>query len=375
MKKVVSVLIAVLMFCSYTGAMSPPRPSIEAHSTDELLYWIQKKESFYGEFLKTIKEKGEILIVPEERNLRVINVWDGYNEIDYIYDIDGTEVGIEMKPIGWDVRGYADGNPNVYFNKRYSIKYTEPAVNLQFGNGQKILCAIDEHKSGTLRYIRFVKDSFEVCISYRPSVFLDFGFLKNFSFKIRKIDENKHTEFDDVKENDWFYESVSHISIFRYIDGKEEGVFSPYTPFLREDAARAMWRFAGKEDYNPGIKFEDIPEDESYSYIGWAQGYEIINGIDEKHFAPKSAITRQDFAIMVSRTIDLYFWTPKPHRDGSHFSDEAEISDYAKDAVEYLYGIGVINGKSDGSFDPKGIITRAEAAQVIYNLCVAMRRI
>jgi len=54
------------------------------------------------------------------------------------------------------------------------------------------------------------------------------------------------------------------------------------------------------------------------------------------------------------------------------FKDEARISSWAKDAVKFVQTRGIINGKPDGNFDPKGFATRAEASKVIRILVEKM---
>jgi len=51
-----------------------------------------------------------------------------------------------------------------------------------------------------------------------------------------------------------------------------------------------------------------------------------------------------------------------------NFTDEASISDYAKDAVKYLSSRGIINGMGNGTFSGGENASRAQAAQMIYNL-------
>ena len=50
------------------------------------------------------------------------------------------------------------------------------------------------------------------------------------------------------------------------------------------------------------------------------------------------------------------------------FTDESQISDYAKASVRYLKSIGILSGYADGSFQPANPITRAEAAKLLYEL-------
>ena len=56
------------------------------------------------------------------------------------------------------------------------------------------------------------------------------------------------------------------------------------------------------------------------------------------------------------------------------FFDENEIADYAKNSVELLYKKGIINGMDEGIFAPKAMVTRAQAAKMIYELCKVRRK-
>ena len=50
------------------------------------------------------------------------------------------------------------------------------------------------------------------------------------------------------------------------------------------------------------------------------------------------------------------------------YADAENIEAYAVPYVAYLTKAGVVQGNPDGTFRPKDKITRAEAAQVLYNL-------
>ena len=50
------------------------------------------------------------------------------------------------------------------------------------------------------------------------------------------------------------------------------------------------------------------------------------------------------------------------------FTDEADISENNRDAVELLTTLGIIKGYEDGSFDPEGTVDRAEMAKMIYTI-------
>lgn len=50
------------------------------------------------------------------------------------------------------------------------------------------------------------------------------------------------------------------------------------------------------------------------------------------------------------------------------FTDTEEVSEYALLAVKSMYRAGIVSGMGDGSFNPKGYATRAQAAKIIYGI-------
>jgi len=88
----------------------------------------------------------------------------------------------------------------------------------------------------------------------------------------------------------------------------------------------------------------------------------IVKGVGDGEFAPDDAITRQEISVMLYRTLKV----AKPKYNYSNveehiFEDCNTISSWAREAVNYLYGIEVINGVGDNEFDPKGNTSREQA--------------
>lgn len=88
----------------------------------------------------------------------------------------------------------------------------------------------------------------------------------------------------------------------------------------------------------------------------------IVKGVSDGKFAPKDAITRQEISVMLYRTLRA----AKPGYDYSAlnnylFADYDTISSWAREAVNYLYAIEVINGVGDNEFAPKGNTSREQA--------------
>ena len=116
------------------------------------------------------------------------------------------------------------------------------------------------------------------------------------------------------------------------------------------------------------VSFTDASENAWYGeYLKKAVGAGIIKGYDDGRFGVGEFITRQDMVVMLNRTAKytgIVFETENPEK----FSDDAQISDYAKEAVYLFKEAGIVNGVSDSEFSPKANANRAQAAKVIFEL-------
>lgn len=60
--------------------------------------------------------------------------------------------------------------------------------------------------------------------------------------------------------------------------------------------------------------------------------------------------------------------------DVSKFADQDQISNYAKEAMEWAVGVGLVSGRSETTLAPKGQTTRAELAQILMNFQGLMKK-
>ncbi|WP_241674468.1 glycoside hydrolase family 3 N-terminal domain-containing protein [Paenibacillus luteus] len=79
----------------------------------------------------------------------------------------------------------------------------------------------------------------------------------------------------------------------------------------------------------------------------------IINGVSDKAYAPAQNVKRADFITLLVKTLGL------SANASGNFSDIASDA-YYYDAVAIAKKLGIVNGRSDGSFDPNAAITRQE---------------
>ena len=104
--------------------------------------------------------------------------------------------------------------------------------------------------------------------------------------------------------------------------------------------------------------------------ISWANKKGIITGYtDTGLFGPGDDITREQLVVMMYRYQKSISDVKAESVDLSDFKDGAKVSAFAKEAMEWAVGTGVISGKDNGTvLDPQGTATRAECATIIIRM-------
>ena len=172
--------------------------------------------------------------------------------------------------------------------------------------------------------------------------------------------------FGDIAEAEWAREAIEALAKSGIISGKGDGKFVPNDIVTREEYVKMIVGAFGLLEESAESDFADVSTDRwSYSYIASANKLGIVTG-DGDNFNPAGAMSRQDMAVIVHRMFE--FLEIEVSGESINFTDDDEVSDYAKEAVSVLSSAGIINGMGDGTFAPKGIVTRAQAAKVIYGL-------
>ncbi len=159
----------------------------------------------------------------------------------------------------------------------------------------------------------------------------------------------------------WGEKYAKVLSDKKIINGYEDGSFKPENNVTRAEIAKMLVTGFSIGGTN-AFAFTDVSADSWYaSFVARASAAGIVTGYDGK-FNPDGNLTRQDAALMVFRVLEKIKELPKT---SATFKDEAKISDYASNAVKVLGAIKVLNGDTNGNFNPASPITRAEIAAVI----------
>lgn len=183
---------------------------------------------------------------------------------------------------------------------------------------------------------------------------------------VETVWENPYT---DVKESDWYFEYVKFVSENGLFNGITENEFAPETKLTRAMLVTILYRIEGAQEVTGESTFEDVKSNDwFYNSVIWATQNNIVNGMSEKEFAPNIPVTREQFATIMFRYATNYKGYDVSVGEDTNilsYDDFSSVSEYAIEALQYTVGSGLITGKTESTLNPKDEATRAEAATII----------
>ena len=154
------------------------------------------------------------------------------------------------------------------------------------------------------------------------------------------------------------YEIKSHTA---YASGVNRSEFHPDEAVARGDVAYMLANMMG---YDSSVEYDtsglsDVEGHWARNAIGYCVEEGLLSGYTDGTFLPDGTMTRQEFAVILSRLVGL-----ETAEGDLPFTDAGEIKNWAKDAIYTAYTSGLMSGYTDGSFQPTRTVTRAEAVKV-----------
>lgn len=171
--------------------------------------------------------------------------------------------------------------------------------------------------------------------------------------------------FKDVKETDWFYNSVKYVNINGYFNGVSDTEFAPQMSMNRAMLVTILYRAEKEPEMKATISYEDVEKDSYYEKaVIWAKENKIVNGYTDFVFAPYDSVTREQLAAIMNRYAEYKGIECSSNTDIESFSDAESISEWALENMKWAVASGLFVG-DDGNINPLGSTTRAEAAAVL----------
>lgn len=184
------------------------------------------------------------------------------------------------------------------------------------------------------------------------------------------IDEAGSGYFDEsLLSNHWAYDALTFCLDHGFLNREADGRVRPNKPITRGAFVTSLAKFCGVDEsyrYYAETGYRDIASgSELAPYVKWARDAGLMDGSNGA-FHPDDYLTREQMATVVAR-----YLTALGRACGgaaqTAYKDQSRISDWALDGVALCTQEGILQG-SNGMFLPKGKLTRAQTAAILYRL-------
>ena len=175
--------------------------------------------------------------------------------------------------------------------------------------------------------------------------------------------------FTDVKKSAWFYNNVVYVIEKGMMTGTGTNTFEPNATTTRGMIVTILYRLE-KEPSAGTSPFTDVDANQWYAKaVAWAAANGVVNGTSPTTFNPNDPITREQMAAILYRYASFKGYDVTGKADLAGYTDAAQISDYAKDAMSWANQAGLIGGVSATTLQPQGSAIRAQVATILMRFC------
>ena len=185
--------------------------------------------------------------------------------------------------------------------------------------------------------------------------------------------------FTDVTKN-WAYPGIQYCVTHGIMGGMGDGTFAPTGTTTRAQIVQILYNLEGTPAVSGTTPFADLTANWYKPAILWAYQNNVVAGTSPTTFAPDQPVTREQIAVILTQYMFHVLkmertWTPA---DLSTFPDGAQVSSWAKEAMQDAVALGLINGTkaSDGVvyLDPQGSAARQQVATILMNFCQNVKK-
>ena len=185
--------------------------------------------------------------------------------------------------------------------------------------------------------------------------------------------------FTDVTKN-WAYPGIQYCVTHGIMGGMGDGTFAPTGTTTRAQIVQILYNLEGTPAVSGTTPFTDLTANWYKPAILWAYQNNVVAGKSPTTFDPEGPVTREQIAVILTQYMFHVLkmertWTPA---DLSTFPDGAQVSGWAKEAMQDAVALGLINGTkaSDGVvyLDPQGSAARQQVATILMNFCQNVKK-
>ncbi|WP_018887886.1 S-layer homology domain-containing protein [Paenibacillus massiliensis] len=177
--------------------------------------------------------------------------------------------------------------------------------------------------------------------------------------------------FTDISGS-WARSSIENMGNRLIVSGTGAGQFQPQRAITRAEFASILSKGLGLEPADDKADFADVSADSWYNgSVSAAVDSGLITGFTDGTFRPGQSITRAEAMVMLSRAMTLTGLSGSASGDSTavqQFTDADRVPDWAREAAASSVQAGLITGLSGNRLAPEQVVTRAEIATILERL-------
>lgn len=178
------------------------------------------------------------------------------------------------------------------------------------------------------------------------------------------------TQFSDVKETDWFFQSVQYVCAHGIMNGSSGNSFAPQDKTTRGMIVTMLYRYDGSPVVSGQCPFGDVAAGKYYrKAVIWAAENQIVGGLGGDRFGPDEPVTREQLAAILYRYANYKGYDTQRSVELAKFADRDDVGSYAVNAVKWAVADGLLSGVSATELQPKGFAIRAQVAAILMRFC------
>ena len=177
------------------------------------------------------------------------------------------------------------------------------------------------------------------------------------------------TPMTDVSLSAWYTSYIKAAMEDGLFKGTTPTTFSPENAITREMFVTVLYRMAGSPASDGRSAFSDVVAGEYYEpAVLWAEKIGLTNGMGDGTFGVGREMTRQEMVSFLYRYAGITGLSTAERADISVYSDAENCGEWAREAMRWAVGKGLVQGVSETELSPGGSCTRAQAAAVLVRL-------
>ena len=147
-------------------------------------------------------------------------------------------------------------------------------------------------------------------------------------------------------------------------------MFVPNRNTTRAEFVTVLYRLEGEPAANGVAPFVDVKRDSWYANaVNWAYANGVVDGMTATTFAPNQNITREQMVTMLQRYASRVGDCTGSASALNGFTDASRVSSWAKEAMQWAVQTGTVQGMTDTTLVPQGVVTRAQIAALMNQFC------